>query len=100
MKKKILFAIVVATLLGVGIFSYHNKISIAKEREDNFYKELDVFAEALAVIEKKYVESKPPHDLIYGALDGCLVPLDSYSEFLDPKNIKSCWLIRKENSAD
>jgi carboxyl-terminal processing protease len=88
MKKKILFAIVVATLVCVGIFSYHNKISIAKEREDNFYKELDVFAEALAVIEKKYVESKPPHDLIYGALDGLLNSLDSYSEFLDPEEYK------------
>ncbi|MCK9573248.1 MAG: peptidase S41, partial [Candidatus Omnitrophica bacterium] len=80
MRKKILLGAVIVVFVCVGIFSYYNKVSIAKEREDNFYKELDVFAEALAIIEKKYVESKPPHDLIYGALDGLLASLDSYSE--------------------
>ncbi|MCK9613886.1 MAG: S41 family peptidase [Candidatus Omnitrophica bacterium] len=84
MRKRFLLGVIITALICVGIFSYYNKVSIAKEREDNFYKELDVFAEALAVIEKKYVEEKPPHDLIYGALDGLLASLDSYSEFLSP----------------
>jgi len=88
MKKKILLSIVITAVACVGIFSYYNKVSIAKEREDSFYKELDVFAEALAVIEKKYVEDKPPHDLIYGALEGLLSSLDSYSEFLNPEEYK------------
>ncbi|MDD5585300.1 MAG: S41 family peptidase, partial [Candidatus Omnitrophica bacterium] len=84
MRKKILLSVLIAVFVCVGIFSYYHKVSIAKEREDNFYKVLDVCAEALAVIEKKYVEDKPPHDLIYGALDGLLASLDSYSEFLSP----------------
>jgi len=88
MKKKILLSIVITAVVCVGVFSYYNKVSIAKEREDSFYKELDVFAEALAVIEKKYVEDKPPHDLIYGALEGLLSSLDSYSEFLNPEEYK------------
>jgi carboxyl-terminal processing protease len=88
MRKKILLGAVIVVFVCVGIFSYYNKVSIAKEREDNFYKELDVFAEALAIIEKKYVESKPPHDLIYGALDGLLASLDSYSEFLSPEEYR------------
>ncbi|MDD4182888.1 MAG: S41 family peptidase [Candidatus Omnitrophica bacterium] len=88
MRKKILLGVIITALVSVGIFSYYNKVSIAKEREDNFYKELDVFAEALAVIEKKYVEDKPPHDLIYGALEGLLASLDSYSEFLSPDEYK------------
>lgn len=88
MKKKILLSVVITMVACAGIFSYYNKVSIAKEREDSFYKELDVFAEALAVIEKKYVEDKPPHDLIYGALEGLLSSLDSYSEFLSPDEYK------------
>jgi len=88
MRKKILLGVIITAIVSVGIFSYYNKVSIAKEREDNFYKELDVFAEALAVIEKKYVEDKPPHDLIYGALEGLLASLDSYSEFLSPDEYK------------
>ena len=88
MRKKFLLGVIIIAFVCVGIFSYYNKVSIAKEREDNFYKELDVFAEALAVIEKKYVEDKPPHDLIYGALEGLLASLDSYSEFLNSEEYK------------
>lgn len=88
MSKKILLGVMMITFICVGIFSYYNKVSIAKERENSFYRELDVFAEALAVIEKKYVEDRPPHDLIYGALDGLLSSLDSYSEFLSPDEYK------------
>lgn len=84
MRRKILIGIAIFVITCTFIYSYRVNISQAKEREDSFYKELDVFAEALAVIEKKYVEEKPPHDLIYGALEGLLASLDSYSEFLNP----------------
>ncbi|MFA6281516.1 MAG: S41 family peptidase [Candidatus Omnitrophota bacterium] len=87
MKKKILSGIFIL-LVSVGIYSYRTNVLVAKEREDSFYKELDIFAQALAVIEEKYVEEKPPQDLIYGALSGLLSSLDSYSEFLTPDNYK------------
>jgi len=56
---------------------------------DSLYKELEIFAEGLAVIENKYVEEKPPHDLIYGAMSGMLSALDSYSQFLTPDDYKN-----------
>ncbi len=87
MKKKILIAAIIIFLCA-GIYSYHHNFLVAKEREDNFYKELDIFAQALAVIEEKYVQKKPPQDLIYGALDGLLSSLDSYSEFMSPDEYK------------
>lgn len=88
MKKRVLLWAIIAVFVCVGVYSYRSTVLFGKEREDNFYKELDVFAEALAVIEKKYVESKPPHELIYGALEGLLSSLDSYSEFLSPDEYK------------
>ncbi|MFA5271233.1 MAG: S41 family peptidase [Candidatus Omnitrophota bacterium] len=87
MKKKILIGAIIVFLC-VSIYSYRNNFLSAKEREDSFYKELDIYAQALAVIEEKYVEQKPPQDLIYGSLDGLLSSLDSYSEFLSPEEYK------------
>ncbi len=82
MKKRILVSAVLVILLAV---SYNIGLSFGKER-DEFYKELEVFSEGLAVIEKKYVEDKTPQDLIYGALRGMLFSLDSYSQFLTPED--------------
>jgi carboxyl-terminal processing protease len=61
--------------------------SLGKDK-DVVYKELDIFAEGLSVVEQKYVETKSPQDLIYGAMKGMLNALDSYSEFLTPGEYK------------
>ncbi len=85
MKKRIIVLIVV---LAVSALCYRIGYSSAIEREEMF-KNLDIFAEALAAIEKKYVEEKGPEDLIYGALKGMLSDLDSYSQFLTPEDYKN-----------
>lgn len=85
-KKIILLAVIIS--LCFGVYSYRANILVAKEREDSFYRELDIFAQGLAVIEEKYVEKKPPQELIYGSLGGLLSSLDSYSEFMSPDEYK------------
>ncbi len=62
--------------------------SEAPVNKDEIYKKLDLFGEALAVIQKKYVEELSPKDVIYGAISGLLLSLDSYSQFLDPEEYK------------
>ena len=57
-------------------------------KKDNIYKELDLFGEALSVIQKQYVEKVSPKDLIYGSLRGLLFSLDPYSQFLTPDDYK------------
>ena len=79
MRKKIAVSVLVVFVLST-IFSYWAGYSLGREK-DNLYKELDIFAEALATIEKKHVEDKKPHDLVYGALAGMMNTLDSYSQF-------------------
>ncbi|MFH1504895.1 MAG: S41 family peptidase [Candidatus Omnitrophota bacterium] len=91
MYKKILdtrYTILVLGILIMALFFYHAGISFAQEK-DKLFRELDVFAESLAVIEKKYVEDEPPQDLIYGAMKGLLSTLDSYSQFLTPDDFKN-----------
>ena len=78
-KKVIIFILVV---LGVGFLGVS---SFAKEK-DTLYEKLDLFAEALAMVEERHVEDKTPEDLVYGALGGLLSSLDSYSQFLTPED--------------
>ncbi|UCD14802.1 MAG: S41 family peptidase [Candidatus Omnitrophota bacterium] len=87
MKGKIFGFVVVLAV----VFAWFNDgicLEKGKTDRDSFYKELNIFAEGLALIEKKYVEDKLPKDLIYGAMDGLLASLDSYSQFLDPDEYK------------
>ncbi|MCM8819913.1 MAG: S41 family peptidase [Candidatus Omnitrophica bacterium] len=84
MRKKIIIILLISFI----IFSFYRfSFSLGKEKE--MYKQLDIFAEALAIVDKKYVEEKTPKDLIYGALSGLLSSLDSYSEFLTPQDYES-----------
>jgi carboxyl-terminal processing protease len=71
--------------MGLLISSYQVGFSIEKEE---VYKELDLFAEGLAIVEDKFVEKKSFKDLIYGAMEGLLSSLDAYSEFLTPDEYK------------
>lgn len=83
-KNKVVIIVIFIVLLSS---SYMAGFSLGKEREA-MYKELDIFAEGIALIEKKYVEDITSKDLIYGAMKGMLESLDSYSQFLNPDEYK------------
>jgi carboxyl-terminal processing protease len=80
--KRIIFSLLI--IGGLLTFSYQ-AVSIEKEE---VYKELDLFAEGLAIVEDKFVEKKSFRDLIYGAMEGLLSSLDTYSDFLTPDEYK------------
>ena len=52
--------------------------------DDELYNELELFTDALSLVEADYVESPNAKQLVYGALKGMLATLDPYSQFLDP----------------
>lgn len=85
MRKKFIISVIILVTVA---FSYEMGFSFGKERDD-FYKELEIFAEGLAVVEKKYVEAMTPQDLVYGAMKGVLASLDAYSQFLTPEDYKN-----------
>lgn len=51
---------------------------------EEFYKELEIFENALAIVQSDYVEAPQAQQLIYGAMKGMLATLDPYSQFMDP----------------
>ena len=56
----------------------------APSGNDEIYKELELFENALSIVRSDYVEEPQAKQLIYGALKGMLATLDPYSQFLDP----------------
>ncbi len=52
---------------------------------EDLYADLELFANALTIIDAHFVETKSSKDLVYGALKGMLRSLDPYSQFLDPE---------------
>jgi len=86
-KAKVILTMGLCFFLFIGSsFSRDLKIS-ASEREKT-YRELELFADALAIVQTQYVEHKSPQELIYGALRGLLASLDPYSQFMDPDEYK------------
>ncbi|MDD5692280.1 MAG: S41 family peptidase [Candidatus Omnitrophica bacterium] len=55
-----------------------------KKKKDELYRQVGLFADTLAIIDKHYVDETKPKDLIYGSLKGMLSSLDPHSQFLNP----------------
>src|SRR4030067_2023344 len=49
---------------------------------------LRVFAEALSLVEKNYVDETKTKDLVYGAIKGMLSELDPHTSFMSPQSYK------------
>ena len=83
MRKKILIIslFIIFVFIGARIGFSENK----KKNNDELYKQVEVFSNTLAIIQKEYVLDTKTKDLIYGALKGMLASLDAHSQFMDPQ---------------
>jgi len=74
-------------LVIVVSFAFTRALSLPdKAKKDELFRQVSIFADALAIIETDYVDDVKPKDMIYGALKGMLSSLDPHSQFLDPEN--------------
>lgn len=82
-KKKIIFlAAGLITCLSIATFIFARQ---AQSKKDDLYEQIELFANAVGIIRNDYVDEVKSKDLIYGALKGMLMSLDSHSQFLDPE---------------
>lgn len=65
-------------------------LSQKKNNNEDVYKYLQPFADALAIIREKYVDvdKTDPKALVYGALNGMVNTLDPFSQFMPPEEFK------------
>lgn len=84
MRKKLTFLVLFIFIMGALAFG----IEFSRKEREETYKELEIFGDALHLVQTQYVESESAKDLIYGALKGLLSALDPYSQFLKPEDYK------------
>jgi len=58
------------------------------QQQQATYKNLEIFANILSLLEKNHVEPISPEDVIQGAIKGMLSSLDPHSSYLKPENFK------------
>ena len=80
-KRIVIISILVAAVFAVTAFAVSDS---EKKKKDEWYRQVELFSDALAIIQTDYVDEVQPKDMIYGALKGMLSSLDPHSQFMDP----------------
>lgn len=78
--------LIIILISGLAIFTFVS-LSVSeteRKKKDDLYRQVELFADTLAIIQNDYVEEVKPKSLIYGALKGMLSSLDPHSQFMDP----------------
>lgn len=71
-------------ILGKEIYS----LPKTTEKKYPLFKEFELFADVLTIVQKSYVKEVSVKDLIYGAIKGVVNTLDPHSQFLTPEAYK------------
>lgn len=79
----IALSLVLAAFLFLGGNSL-DEVSAKEKADSSLFKELKVFTDVLAVVQRDYVEEVPSKKLVEGAIKGMLATLDPHSGYLDP----------------
>lgn len=90
-KRIIALAALVVFVLGISQFimaKEKDKDSAPAPKKDDLYEQVELFANTISIIRNDYVAPTQSKDLIYGALKGMLMSLDSHSQFMDPESFK------------
>lgn len=55
-----------------------------RNSKPDLFKQVQLFSDALVLVQTDYVDETNPKDVIYGAISGMIASLDPHSQFLDP----------------
>ncbi|MCM8830510.1 MAG: S41 family peptidase [Candidatus Omnitrophica bacterium] len=84
MKSKIVWGVIGLVSLAIIVGS-DVRASHTRKQEEEIYKNIELFLDAMKIVEKQYIEPVENKKLVYGALKGMLGSLDPYSAFLEPE---------------
>jgi len=83
--RRIKWILMIAAVSAAVLWSVSYVHSAAERKSnDELYREVELFSDALTIVQDDYVDEVPAKKLIYGALKGMLASLDPHSQFLDP----------------
>jgi len=81
-RKRVSLNIAILFLFILGILFLNSKSGNVKADTSDIYKNIEVFAEVLSLIEENYVEPQDEQKLIQGAIKGMMQSLDPHSSFM------------------
>jgi carboxyl-terminal processing protease len=85
MRKKIIIGSIIGGIFVVlAVFISSALSGQDKKKQDDLYRQVELFSDTIAIIKTEYVDEPTSKDLIYGALKGMLSSLDPHSQFMDP----------------
>jgi carboxyl-terminal processing protease len=70
------------------LFSYNAAADVSQKEREETYRQLELFANVLSMLQENYVEPINTKDLIEGAISGLLLSLDPHSSYLKPENFQ------------
>ncbi|WP_415238826.1 S41 family peptidase [Seleniivibrio woodruffii] len=79
------FLTIALIITSVALFRSQNVYAAKADK----YQNLDIFTQALYLIENNYVEPVDDQKIIYGAIKGMAQELDPHSAFMDPKTLNN-----------
>jgi carboxyl-terminal processing protease len=83
MRKSIFFIVFLVGLVFIGCRTGFSENK--NKNNDQLYKQVELYSDTLAIIQKEYVDDTKIKDLVYGSLKGTLASLDAHSQFMDPE---------------
>jgi carboxyl-terminal processing protease len=90
MCNKIAPVVKISVLFIVSLFLFTSSAvaDISQKEREETYKQLELFANILSMLQENYVEPINTKDLIEGAINGLLLSLDPHSSYLSPANFQ------------
>ncbi len=75
-------------IISLLLFSATASADVSQKEREETYKQLELFANVLSMLQENYVEPINTKDLIEGAINGLLLSLDPHSSYLKPENFQ------------
>ena len=86
--KNIFLLIVFISVTSPFLFFQNALADISQKERESTYKQLEVFANVLSILQEHYVTEIDSHEIIDGAINGMLLSLDPHSSYLKPESFR------------
>jgi carboxyl-terminal processing protease len=78
------FLLFLVSVLVLGLLIGNSLSGYVAAQTGTTYSDLEIFSDALSIVQSEYVDQVPTKTLIYDALEGMLSGLDPHSQFMRP----------------
>ncbi len=86
--RRVSFGLVTSALTIFIVLCSNSQGALPQKEREETYKQLEVFANVLSILQENYVEEIDTREIIESAIHGLLFSLDPHSSYLKPENFE------------